>query len=86
MPSTRLLQWHDKQVTRLLQPFGIAPPLTFDRLLTLLRSLLLILCRRHFHEEQLFGSSKEDDIDVLLFARAHCVANNHGGMRTVMNH
>lgn len=43
---------------------------------------LLVICihfRSYFHDEQLFGIDPQDDMDVLFFAYAHCIAEGQEG-------
>ena len=42
----------------------------------------LVICihfRSYFHDEQLFGTDPQDDMDVLFFAYAHCIAEGQEG-------
>ena len=43
----------------------------------------MIFDRRHYRDEHLFGSDQSDDVDVLVFAFAHFIAEGGEGKTTV---
>ena len=40
---------------------------------------ILFCCRSHYRDEQLFGSGQVEDVDVLVFAFAHYIAEGQEG-------